>query len=154
MGQSNQVDPLKLFQKITLMQNCEFCEDMSKSKKIKSCIKSDIPLIKCLIFLCFWVELCKSPENDGPEIKISTRMKKFNFWVKFTVFIKNENEFLKNSDFCYTWSKDHIQWVFQTSERSDQYSRRYDILKLHTMEVTLFCIETIQHNAIPKRIRI
>ena len=36
-------------------------------------------------------------------------MKKFNFWVKYAVFIKNENEFLKNSDFWYTWSKDHIQ---------------------------------------------
>ena len=28
----------------------------------------------------------------------------------------------------YTWSNDHIQQVFQISERSDQYSRRYDIL--------------------------
>ena len=81
-------------------------------------------------------------------------MKKFNFWVKYTVFIKNENEFLKNSDFWYTWSKDHIQQVFQISERSDQYSRRYDILKYHHIGITLFYIETIQHNAIPKRIRI
>ena len=30
IGQSNQVDQLKLLQKITLMQICEFCEDMSK----------------------------------------------------------------------------------------------------------------------------
>ena len=36
-------------------------------------------------------------------------MKKLNFLVKYAVFIKNENEFLKNSDFCYTRSKDHIQ---------------------------------------------
>ena len=56
-------------------------------------------------------------------------MKKFHFWVKNAVFIKNENDFLKNSDFCYTWSNDHIQQVFQISERSDEYSRRYDILK-------------------------
>ena len=28
-------------------------------------------------------------------------------------FIKNENEYLKNSDFCYTWSDDHIQQMFQ-----------------------------------------
>ena len=81
-------------------------------------------------------------------------MKKLNFWVKYAVFIKNENEFLKNSDFCYTWSKDHIQLVFQISERSDQYSRRYGILKYHPIRITLFCIEMIQNNAIPKRIRI
>ena len=63
----------------------------------------------------------------GQEIKISTRMKKFHFWVKNVVFIKNENEFLKNFDFWYTWSNDHIQQVFQISERSDYYSRRYDM---------------------------
>ena len=55
-------------------------------------------------------------------------MKHFNFWVKNAVFIKNENEFLKNSDFSYTLSYEHIQQVFQISERSDQYSRRCDIL--------------------------
>ena len=32
----------------------------------------------------------------------------FDFCVKYTVFIKYENEDLKNSDFCYTWSNDHI----------------------------------------------
>ena len=32
MGQSNQADQLKLIQKITLIKNCDFCEDMSKSK--------------------------------------------------------------------------------------------------------------------------
>ena len=32
-GQSNQVYQLKLRQDITPMQNCEFCEEMSKSKK-------------------------------------------------------------------------------------------------------------------------
>ena len=30
LGQSNQVDQLKLLQKITLMKICEFCGDMSK----------------------------------------------------------------------------------------------------------------------------
>ena len=58
----------------------------------------------------FLVELCKTLEKDGQEIKISTRMKKFYFWVKYAVFIKNENEVLKNSDFWYTWSNDHIQY--------------------------------------------
>ena len=32
MGQSNQVHQMKLIQKITLMKNSEFCENMSKSK--------------------------------------------------------------------------------------------------------------------------
>ena len=35
-------------------------------------------------------------------------MKEFNFWVKNALFVRNENEYLNNSDFCYTWSKDHI----------------------------------------------
>ena len=30
MGKSNQVHQLKLLQNITLMKNCDFCEDMSK----------------------------------------------------------------------------------------------------------------------------
>ena len=75
-------------------------------------------------------------------------MKKFHFWVKNAVFIKNKNEmmknsdfwytnekkeFFKNSDFCYTWSNDLIQQVFQISERSDQYSRRYDILNSYPL---------------------
>ena len=34
MGQSNQVDQLKLLKKIALMKNCDFCEDMSKSKNV------------------------------------------------------------------------------------------------------------------------
>ena len=34
------------------------------------------------------------------------------------VFIENENEFLKNSDFWYIWFNDHIQKVFEISERS------------------------------------
>ena len=51
--------------------------------------------LKCLIFRSFLVELCKTLGRDGQEIKISTRMGKFYFWVKYTVFIKNENEFLK-----------------------------------------------------------
>ena len=81
-----------------------------KIKKCKSCIISHIPWLKCLIFLCFWVELCKTLDNDGQEIKISTRMNKFlldfspritlgtfsillHYRVKYAVFIKNENEF-------------------------------------------------------------
>ena len=49
---------------------------------------------------------------------------------KNAAFIKNENEFSKNYDFYYTWSNDHIQHVFQISERSYQYSKRYGILKI------------------------
>ena len=32
LWQSNQVHQLQLLQKVTLMKNCDFCEDMSKSK--------------------------------------------------------------------------------------------------------------------------
>ena len=117
----NRTNHLHLLQKVTLMKNCEFCEDVSKSKQCKSCIMNYIPRLKCLVFLCFWVEWCKPLAKDGQEIIISTRMKKFNFWVKYAGLIKNENEILKNSDFWYTWSHYHIQQVFQISERTDQY---------------------------------
>ena len=43
----------------------------------------------------FLVELCKTLEKDGQEIKISTRMKKFHFWVKYAVFIKTKMNFWK-----------------------------------------------------------
>ena len=49
--------------------------------------------VKSLTFRCFWVDLCKTLANNGQEMKVSTRMKKFNFWVKYAVFIKNENDF-------------------------------------------------------------
>ena len=76
-----------------------------QNKKIcKLCIINHIPRQKCLIFLCFWVDLFDTLEKDGQEIKITTGMKKFHFWVKYAVFIKNENEFLKNSDFLYTYT--------------------------------------------------
>ena len=88
-----------------------------KIQKCRSCIINHIHRLKCRFFLCFWVELFKTLEKDGQEMKISIRMKKFHYWVKYAVFIKNENEFLKNSDFWYTWSNDHIQQVFQISER-------------------------------------
>ena len=35
MGKSNRIHQLKLLQKITVMKKCEFCEDMSKSKKMQ-----------------------------------------------------------------------------------------------------------------------
>ena len=50
-------------------------------------------------FLSFLLELCKTLESDGQEIKISTCIKKSHFWVKWAVFTENENEFLKNFDF-------------------------------------------------------
>ena len=110
MGTSNQVHQLKLLQKITQMKNSEFCEDMSKSKNAN---RVSLIIHLWLKYLSFWVELCKTLERDGQEIKISTCMKKFHFWVKYTVFIKNENEVLKNLIFAThglmtifnTWSK-------------------------------------------------
>ena len=76
-------------------------------------------------------------------------MKKFHFWVKYAVFITNENEFLENYNFCYTWSNDNIQHVFIISERSDQYSRRYDSLNSYILGITLCSIVSIQNNVIP-----
>ena len=70
-------------------------------------------------------------------IKISTRMKKFHFWVKYTVSIKNENEVLKNSDFFF-------QYVVQISERSNQYSQRYCLFMLYPIGITFFCFISIQ----------
>ena len=102
--------------------------------------------VKCLIFLCFRLELFKNLESDGQEIKISTRMKKFYFYVKYDVFSENESEILKNSYFSYTWSNDHIQCVVQISERSNQYSRRYGILKSYPIGIRLFCNEMIEKN--------
>ena len=102
LRQSNQALQLQLLQKIKLMKICEFCEDMSKSKNIKR-----VSLIKYLDQNVF--KILEYDEHNHQEIKISTRMKKFHFWVKYAIFIKNENEFLKNSDFCYTWSNDHTQ---------------------------------------------
>ena len=89
--ESNQVHQLKMLQKITLMKNSEFCEDMSKSKNANRVTFIIYLWLKCLIFHSFWVELCKTIEMEGQEIKISTRMKKNNFWVKYTVFIIKEN---------------------------------------------------------------
>ena len=39
--------------------------------------------------------------------------------------------------------------MVQISERSNEYSRRYDILKLYPFGITFFCIISIQHNVIP-----
>ena len=35
--------------------------------------------------------------------------KEISIFLQHAVFIENENEFLKNSYFCYTWSNDHIE---------------------------------------------
>ena len=70
---------------------------------------------------------------ETQKVKISTRMKKFHFWVKYAVFFyQKQKRILKNSVFfCYTWSNDHIQQTFRILERSDQYSTRYDMLKFY-----------------------
>ena len=104
MGQSNQVHQLKLFLKIALTKNSAFCEDMSKSKNAIRITFVIYVWLKCLIFLSFWLELCKTLESDGQEIKITTHTKKFHFWVKCAVFSENENDNLNNSDFCYSWT--------------------------------------------------
>ena len=90
------------------MKNFDFCEDMSKSKNANR-LSLIIYLELNVFFMCFWVELCKTLEKDWLEIKISTRMKKFQFWVKNAVFINNKNDSFLNSDFWFTWLSDHSQ---------------------------------------------
>ena len=74
-------------------------------------------------------------------IKISIRMKK-NF---ICFFSKNENDFLKILIFgthCLV-----TIWVFQISELSDQYYRRYDIFKnSYLFGIALCCIVSTQKN--------
>ena len=106
MGQSNQVHQLQLLQKITLMKNCEFCEDMS-NKKMQIVYHLSYTYTKMSFFiLCFCVDWCEILANDRQEIKISIRMTKFHFLVKYAVFIKNENEFFfKNCDLMTIFNK-------------------------------------------------
>ena len=66
-----------------------------------------MPLTKMYYFLSFLVELYNVLERDRQEIKIDS-YEEISF-VKYPVFMKNENQVLKNSDFCYTWSNDHNQ---------------------------------------------
>ena len=77
--------------------------------------------------------------------QISTRTTKFHFLVKNAVFLsKTKMIFLKNAEFNYKWFNDHIQQVFQIAERSDQYSRRYGILKSYPFEIAQCSIISIQ----------
>ena len=95
MWQSNQVHLLKLLQKITLMNNSEFCEDVSKAHNANGVTSIIYLWLKCLIFRSIWVKLFKILERNGQEIKISTRMKKFHFCVKYTVLSKTKMKFEK-----------------------------------------------------------
>ena len=70
------------------METSEFCEDMSKS--IMQIMKHYILLTKTSYFSEF-LTFCKTLESDGQEIKISTRIRNCIFWVKYAVFIENEN---------------------------------------------------------------
>ena len=53
--------------------------------------------LKCLIFLCFGVKLCKTLKSDGQENKISTCIKKNSFWVKYAtcIFFQKRMNFYK-----------------------------------------------------------
>ena len=48
-----------------------------------------------VLFISVLIELCKTIAIDGQEIKISTRMKKFHFWVKYAVLSKTKINFWK-----------------------------------------------------------
>ena len=90
-GEIKPSSSIRLFQRIALMKNSEFWEDMSKSKTANRVTLMIYLWLKRLIFLSFWIKLCKTLDSDGQEIKISTRIKKFHFGVKYAVFMVNEN---------------------------------------------------------------
>ena len=71
-------------------ENSEFCEDMSKWKNPNRVIFIIYLRLICLIFQSFLLELYKTLESDWQEIKISTRIKKFHFGVKYAVFIEKK----------------------------------------------------------------
>ena len=54
-------------------------------KKCKACSINHITCQKCLIFLYFWVELCKALENEWQEINLHEEML---FLVKIWCFYK------------------------------------------------------------------
>ena len=58
------------------MENSEFCEEMAKSKNANCETLIIYHWFKRLIYLGFWLELCKTLESDGQDLKISTRIKK------------------------------------------------------------------------------
>ena len=84
----------------------------------------------------FWKEWTSDQNIDSYEKK--------NF---ICFFSKNENDFLKILIFgthCLV-----TIWVFQISELSDQYYRRYDILNSYLFRIALCCIVSTQKNIIP-----
>ena len=72
------------------------CQPYNDVIGCKSCNINHIPLTK----MPYLSELCKTFESDGQEIKLLTQVKNFHFGVKYAVFIENENECLKNTDFA------------------------------------------------------
>ena len=89
MGQSNQVHQLKLLLEITLMKNSQFCEDMSKSKDAIRVRLIIYVWLKCLIFLSFWFELCKTLAVMLKSVRPKDLTDKISFGLT------------KNKYFCY-----------------------------------------------------
>ena len=112
-----------------------------QNQKIQIVYYKSYTLTKMSYFSVFLSRIMQNSGKGWTRDQNIDSYEEISFFVKYAVFIKNENGFLKNSDFWYTWSHDHIQQVFQISERSDQYSRRYDMLKYHPIGIALFCIE-------------
>ena len=90
LGQSNQAHQLQL----TLMKNWILWRHV-KIKKMQIVYNLSYTLTKMSYFSVFWVELCKTLENDWHEIKILTGMKNFHFWVKYGVLSKQKMNFWK-----------------------------------------------------------
>ena len=87
MGKSNQVHQLKLRQKITLMKNSEFCEDMSKSKNANRITLIIYLWLKRLIFLSFLLELCKNSGKWWTRDQNIDSYEEISFLSKISCFV-------------------------------------------------------------------
>ena len=118
-------------------------------KKCKSCIINHLPRLKCLIFLCFWVELCKTLGKDGQEIKILTHMKKFHFWVKMLFLSKTKMNFWK----ILIFGTHGLMTIFSKCSKfqNDLINILGDMTSsiLILFGIALFCIISTQNNVIP-----
>ena len=115
------------------MNSLKICQNRKNANRVTFIIYL---WLKCLIFPSFWLELCKTLESDGQEIKISTRHF-CCFYRKILIFATHGLMTILNK-----WSK---------CQRSNQYSMRYGILKSYPIGITFCCIEMIEKHVIQIR---
>ena len=92
--------------------------------------------LKCLIFSEFLSWIMQSTRKGWTRDQNIDSYEEISFLGKIYCFYQKRKWSFKNSDCCYVWSINHIQYVVKISERSNQYSRRYDILKLYPIGIT------------------